>query len=222
MGFVAPVDRASCRARYPLSWHFCQLSISLASIQPIGSQPGIGFVLREYALERVYSPHDTQVSGGTHSWRSWGSSADHPDLVSQPGKTAFEALARSEGSALAGWLMGRRASGFQLSRFFWYCERRLWGQRHALGAWWLYGSVAPLAAVPGGRRGPGGFPRTGLSNLRHCERACSRQVSDNGPASRACGAIDDPGMIERRARPNEVAHEPDARQRLGQSSTDLR
>ena len=44
----------------------------------------------------------------------------------------------------------------------------------------------------------------------------------NGPASRACGAIDDQDMIERRARPNEIAHEPDARQRLGQSSTDLR
>src|SRR5215467_1947680 len=52
------------------------------------------------------------------------------------------------------------------------------------------------------------------------ERAVRGQSPATTPAARACGAINDPGMIERRARLNEVANEPDARQRLGRSATD--
>jgi hypothetical protein len=43
-------------------------------------------------------------------------------------------------------------------------------------------------------------------------------LRQRAPAARACGAINDPGMIERRARLNEVANEPDTR--LGRSATD--
>ena len=40
--------------------------------------------------------------------------------------------------------------------------------------------------------------------------------------TRLCGAINDPGMIDRKARPNEVANEPAAREHIGQSPTDPR
>jgi hypothetical protein len=43
------------------------------------------------------------------------------------------------------------------------------------------------------------------------ERAVRDQSPATAPAARACGAINDPGMIERGARLNEVANEPDAR-----------
>ena len=66
--------------------------------------------------------------------------------------------------------------------------------------------VAPFAAVA-----QTAGNQAGLHEADFQVRWCGDREQAAAPAARACGAINDPGMIERRARLNEVANEPDAR-----------
>ena len=150
-----------------------------------------------------------------------------PDLVFIAGKQGVAYLVNR--TTMGGLAHGGPIEGVYSGCLFGTCSGG--GPKvFSAAAYWDGGSSGRLILVPGrgrqpaGCQGNGGVVALGLGTapmtrkstfrVRWCgdrERAVRGQSPANAPAAPACGAINDPGMIERRARLNEVANEPAAR-----------